>query len=196
MTQYNQNKNSMSEYYNANTTDPKDELLAHVDGNDIVIGGVRREECHNGTSKPWHRNSHVYIINSQDELYLTKRSLTKDTSPGGITVTTAGHVRLNEDPELGAERELMEELCLDVDIHFVKKYKVDYGFEKEFISVYFGRTDQIPKIGNEEVGEIFCMPLVDVVQKIQDGTLVLVPGAQDVIQMLIQDNLLRQELFV
>jgi len=105
-------------------------------------------------------------------------------------------VRLDEDPELGAERELEEELCLDVDIHFVKKYKVDYGFEREYIYVYFGKTDQIPKIGNEEVGEIFSMPLVDVVQNIQNGTLVLVPGAQDVIQLLISDDLLREELFV
>ena len=186
----------MPEYYNTNTTDPKDELLTHVDDNNVVIGGVRREECHNGTTKPWHRNAHVYIINSKGDLYLTRRSLTKDTSSGGITVTTAGHVRLNEDPELGAERELKEELCLDVDVHFIKKYKVDYGFEREFIYVYFGKTDQILKIGNEEVGEVFSIPLVDVIQKVQDGTLVLSPGAQEVIQMLIQDNLLRQELFV
>jgi len=186
----------MPEYYNTNTTDPKDELLAHVDENDIVIDGVKREECHNGSTKPWHRNAHVYIINPNGELYLTRRSSTKDTSPDLFTVTTAGHVRFGEDPELGAERELKEELCLDVDVHFVKKYKVDYGFEREYIYVYFGKTDQIPRIGNEEVGEVFSMPLVYVVQKIQDGSLKLAPGAQDVIQMLISDNLLRQELFV
>ncbi len=186
----------MSEYYNTNTTDPKDELLSHVDDNDIVIDGICREECHNGTTKPWHRNAHVYIVDSQGNLYLTRRSNTKDTSPGGLTVTTAGHVRLDEDPELGAERELKEELCLDVDIHFVKKYKVDYGFEREYIYVYFGKTDQIPQIGNEEVGEIFKKTLVDVIEGIKDGSLVLSPGARDVIQMLIKDNLLKSELFV
>jgi isopentenyldiphosphate isomerase len=186
----------MSKYYNTNTTDPKDELLAHVDENDVEVGGIRREECHNGTTKPWHRNVHVYILNSNNELYLSRRSSTKDTSPNLFTVTTVGHVRVGENPELSAKRELKEELCLDVDVHFVKKYKVDYGFEREFIYVYFGRTDQLPKIGNEEVGEVFSMPLVDVVQKIQDGSLRLAPGAQDVIQMLIQDNLLKQELFV
>ena len=69
-------------------------------------------------------------------------------------------------------------------------------FEREYIYVYFGKTDQIPKIGNEEVGEVFRMPLVDLVQKIQNGSLRLAPGAQDVMQMLIQDNLLRQDLFV
>ena len=185
----------MSEYYNANTTDPKDELLAHVDENDTVIDGIRREECHNGTTKPWHRNAHVYIIDSQGNLYLTRRSSTKDTSPDLLTVTTAGHVRLNEDPELGAERELKEELCLDVDIHFIKKYKVDYGFEREFIYVYFGKTDQIPQIGNEEVGEVFKKPLNEVVESIKDGSLVLAPGAQDVIQLLIQDGLLKLEMF-
>ena len=186
----------MSQYYNDQTTDDRDELLSHVDENDAEIDGIRREECHNGTTKPWHRNAHVYILNSNNELYLTRRSSTKDTSPDLVTVTTAGHVRVGEDPELGAERELKEELCLDVDVHFVKKYKVDYGFEREYIYVYFGKTDQVPKIGNEEVGEVFSMPLVDVVQKIQDGSLRLAPGAQDVIQMLIQDNLLRQELFI
>lgn len=186
----------MSQYYNDQTTDSRDELLSNVDENDVEVGGIRREECHNGTTKPWHRNAHVYILNFNNELYLTRRSSTKDTSPDLVTVTTAGHVRVGEDPELGAERELKEELCLDVDVHFVKKYKVDYGFEREYIYVYFGKTDQIPEIGNEEVGEVFSMPLVDVVQKIQDRSLKLAPGAQDVIQMLISDNLLRQELFV
>jgi isopentenyldiphosphate isomerase len=185
----------MTNYYNDLTTDPKEELLSHVDENDVEMEGIRREECHNESIKPWHRNSHVYIINSQGELYITRRSHTKDTSPDLLTVTTAGHIRYQEDPKESAQRELMEELCLEVDIHFVKKYKVDYGFEREFIYVYFGKTDNVPKIGNEEVGEIIPMPLETVVNGIKDGSLILAPGAQEVVQMLIQENLLRLEMF-
>jgi len=185
----------MTNYYNDLTTDPKEELLSHVDENDVEIEGVRREECHNESIKPWHRNSHVYIINSKGELYLTRRSHTKDTSPDLLTVTTAGHIRYQEDPKESAQRELMEELCLEAPIHFVKKYKVDYGFEREFIYVYFGKTDMIPVIGNEEVGEILPISLEEVVGRITDGSLKLAPGAQEVIRMLVQENLLRQDMF-
>jgi len=185
----------MTNYYNDLTTDPKEELLSHVDGNDVEIEGIRREECHNESIKPWHRNSHVYIINSKGELYITRRSHTKDTSPNLLTVTTAGHIRYGEDPMESAQRELMEELCLEAPINFVKKYKVDYGFEREFIYVYFGKTDNIPQIGNEEVGEIIPMPLEKVVSGIKDESLRLSPGAQDVIQMLIQENLLTLVMF-
>ena len=185
----------MTNYYNDLTTDPKEELLSHVDENDVEIEGIRREECHNESIKPWHRNSHVYIINSKGELYITRRSHTKDTSPDLLTVTTAGHIRYGEDPMESAQRELMEELCLEATIHFVKKYKVDYGFEREFIYVYFGKTDNMPKIGNEEVGDIIPIPLEEVVSGIKNGSFKLAPGAQEVIQMLIQENLLRLEMF-
>ncbi len=185
----------MTNYYNDQTTDPKEELLSHVDENNVEIEGIRREECHNETLKPWHRTVHLYIVNSKGELYLTRRSHTKDTSPDGLTVTTAGHIRYQEDSTDTAHRELMEELGMEVSLKFIKKYKVDYGFEREFVYVYFGKTDAIPVIGNEEVGEIIPMPLGKVVNDISDGSLRLSPGAQDVIQMLIQENLLRLEMF-
>jgi len=185
----------MTNYYNDLTTDPKEELLSHVDENDVEMEGIRREECHNESIKPWHRTVHLYVINNKGELYLTKRSSTKDTSPNGLTVTTAGHIRYGEDPTDTAHRELMEELQLKADLKFMRKYKVDYGFEREFIYVYFGKTDNVPKIGNEEVGDIIPMPLEKVVSDIEDKSLRLSPGAQDVIQMLIHENLLRLEMF-
>lgn len=58
----------------------------------------------------WHRASHVWIINSDNELLISLRSLTKDTCPGYWTMSAGGHVNAGEEPLDAAVRELEEEI--------------------------------------------------------------------------------------
>ena len=60
----------------------------------------------------WHRASHVWIINSNNELLISLRSLTKDIFPGYWTMSAGGHVNAGEDSLDGAVRELEEEIGL------------------------------------------------------------------------------------
>lgn len=123
--------------YNKNTTDNQQELLVEVDENDNVIGAVTREECHNQTRKPWHRTTHIYLFNKKGDLYLSQRSLTKDTAAGLWTVSSGGHIEYGSTPEKTAKKELLEELEILVDLELIDKCSVDYATEKEIISIFF-----------------------------------------------------------
>tara|TARA_R100000027_G_scaffold38198_2_gene28176 strand:- start:3738 stop:4259 length:522 start_codon:yes stop_codon:yes gene_type:complete len=82
-----------------------------VDENDRVIGKETRGEVHR--KKLLHRAIHVFVFNSSGQLYLQKRSATKDTAPNRWVSSCSGHVDSGEDYETAARRELGEELGID-----------------------------------------------------------------------------------
>lgn len=61
-----------------------------------------------------HRAIHVLVFNARGEVFLQKRSLTKDTAPGLWDSSTSGHVDAGEDYDSCAVRELREEIGLVV----------------------------------------------------------------------------------
>ena len=89
-----------------------DELLDVVDAEDRVIGVRRRGDIH--AEGLMHRAVHVLVFNAQGELFLQKRSMSKDEQPGRWDSSAAGHVDSGEDYHQCAERELAEELGIRV----------------------------------------------------------------------------------
>jgi isopentenyldiphosphate isomerase len=85
-----------------------DELFDVVDESDGVIGQAPRGEVH--ARKLNHRAVHVLIHNAAGRLFLQKRSMTKDTFPGGWDSSCSGHVDAGETYGAAALRELGEEL--------------------------------------------------------------------------------------
>ena len=55
----------------------QDELFPIIDEDGNVIGKATRRECHSG-SMLLHPVVHLHVFNSKGELYLQKRSLSKD----------------------------------------------------------------------------------------------------------------------
>lgn len=149
-------------HYNANTTDNQKELLVEVDENDNVIGSVLREICHNQTRKPWHRTTHIYLFDTSGNLYLTQRSMKKDTAAGLWTVSAGGHVSWGSTPEETATREVYEELTLEVVLESLGKVAVDFGTEREVISIFTGVAEKTPKINEEEVQQIKSFQLEEI----------------------------------
>ena len=186
----------MPNYYNKKTIDNPKELLTQVDSNDNVIGPILREECHNKKLIPWHRTTHIYIINSKDELLLTKRSSFKDTAPNEIVISRGGHVRHGEQPLETANRELFEKLGLKLNLKFIKKYKIDYEHEKEIVYVYFGITKKVPIINTDEVTEVIYIPLDRFREDYINKNIILSPGSKDVCDLLLKDNLLNTNNFI
>jgi isopentenyldiphosphate isomerase len=90
-----------------------DELLDVVNDNDEVIGVRRRGEIH--AERLMHRAVHILLFNSQGELFLQKRSLSKDEQPGKWDSSAAGHVDSGEAYLDCACREIEEELGIVVD---------------------------------------------------------------------------------
>ena len=98
------------------------ELLDVLDENGNKTGEVeeRSEIYRKGL---WHRSSHIWIINDNNELLVQKRNPEKSTFPNMWAISVAGHVDSGETSLDTAIRELKEELNLDA-----KKEELEYLF--------------------------------------------------------------------
>jgi len=79
-----------------------------VNSRDEVIGRAPRSEVH--ARGMLHRAVHVLVFNTRGELFLQKRSMTKDREPGLWSTSAAGHVDSGEDYDATVVREMGEEL--------------------------------------------------------------------------------------
>lgn len=128
----------------------KDELLFVVDENNLPLAPKSRKEVH--SKGIWHRSSHIWVVNSQNQILCQKRSNLKDKFPGFWEPYFGGNLEPGEDYLTGAVREGNEELNFGIkkrDLKFFKIFKSEIA--REFISVYFFRLKgQIGKITFEK----------------------------------------------
>jgi 8-oxo-dGTP pyrophosphatase MutT (NUDIX family) len=85
-----------------------DEIVTIVDEHNQVVGALPRREMR--AKRLPHRSTYVLVFNSQSELYVQKRTLTKDVFPGYYDPAAGGVVLAGESYEAGALRELKEEM--------------------------------------------------------------------------------------
>lgn len=113
-----------------------DEIFDIVDERDQVIGQCPRREVHRLGHK--HRAVHVLVFNSKGEVFLQKRSMSKDTHPGVWDSSSSGHLDTGEDYDACAIRELREEIGLVVKEAPQRVFKIDACLEtgQEFVWVY------------------------------------------------------------
>jgi 8-oxo-dGTP pyrophosphatase MutT (NUDIX family) len=86
----------------------EEEVVVIVDEDNNEVGAVPRSEMRAGRLP--HRATYILVFNSKGELFLQKRTETKDVYPGYYDVAAGGVVLAGESYEEGAERELGEEL--------------------------------------------------------------------------------------
>jgi isopentenyl-diphosphate delta-isomerase len=118
------------------------ELFDVVDEQDRVIGTATRAEAHAHGLR--HRAVHVFVFNKGGELYVQKRSATKDTFPGCYDSSASGHVSRGENYDACAVRELREELGIQLSAAQLRKhFKIQACAETgwEFVWVYTVRGD-------------------------------------------------------
>lgn len=102
-----------------------------------TIGKATRQECHSG-KKQLHPVVHLHIFNKAGELYLQKRSQTKDIQPGKWDTAVGGHVDFEEDISTALARETREELGIsDFTPHFITRYVFESEVEKELVHSYY-----------------------------------------------------------
>ncbi|HLA92753.1 MAG TPA: NUDIX domain-containing protein [Actinomycetota bacterium] len=89
-------------------TDPGEELVDVVDEADEVVGSVSRREMR--ARNLLHRCTYVFVLNTAEELYVHRRTETKDVYPGFFDVCAGGVNAAGESYEACAARELEEEL--------------------------------------------------------------------------------------
>lgn len=85
-----------------------------VDEQGNIIDAATRGHCHDG-SKLLHPVVHLHVFNSKGELYLQRRPMWKDIQPGRWDTAVGGHVDLGENIQQALQREVSEELGIDID---------------------------------------------------------------------------------
>jgi 8-oxo-dGTP pyrophosphatase MutT (NUDIX family) len=85
-----------------------DEIVAIVDEHNTVVGAAPRREMR--AKRLPHRSTYILVFNPKGELYVQKRTMTKDVFPGYYDIAAGGVILAGESYELGAERELEEEM--------------------------------------------------------------------------------------
>ena len=112
------------------------ELLDTVDEAGRIIGRETRERCH-GDPSLIHRSVHVFVFNSDGELYLQKRSMNKDVQPGKWDTSVGGHLDLGEEYDDAAQREMEEELGITgIEPQYLYAYLYRNPRESEAIRMY------------------------------------------------------------
>lgn len=95
-----------------------DEIVVIVDEHNNVVGVAPRREMR--AKRLPHRSTYILVFNSQGQLYVQKRTMTKDVFPGYYDPAAGGVVLAGETYEAGAKRELAEELGIhDVPLSYL-----------------------------------------------------------------------------
>ena len=135
-----------------------EEMLDIFDINGNFLGSKPRSFCHSENPGVYHKPVWIWIINSQGQILVQKRALTKKKSPGKWDMPSAGHVDAGETCLSGCVRETNEELGLRVD-------EKDFIFLKEFINkrgwelaqVYLLKTDTRIEDMRIQIEEVECV---------------------------------------
>jgi isopentenyl-diphosphate delta-isomerase len=125
------------------------EILEVVDTADNVIGLATRAEIHQRGLI--HRAVHIFLFNSAGEIYVQRRSASKDRFPERLDSSTAGHVDPGESYEQCARRELGEELGIDADIEEVLREPASEITDNEHVVLYHAWSDLDPSPEPEEI---------------------------------------------
>jgi len=132
-------------------TNVQEEIYDVVDEMDQVIGQATRREIHK--KNLLHRSIHILVFNSKNELFLQKRSMNKDESPGLWDTSSAGHVDSGETYDDCAHRELWEELGIKALLKPLEKIEACQETYQEHAQIYTCRTNTTIKINLDEISE-------------------------------------------
>jgi len=109
----------------------EDELVTIVDERNRVVGAVPRRQMRAG--KLPHRATYVLVFNSRGDLYVQKRTQSKDVFAGYYDVAAGGVILAGESYEEGAVRELEEELGIR-GVPLIRLF--DFSYKDEVVKVW------------------------------------------------------------
>lgn len=134
----------------------------------------------------WHRATYILVLNTQGELCVQRRTLTKEVFPGQLDLAAGGVVGAGEAVHLAARRELAEELGIrGVPLEHVLEFRHSQGGNHIFGSAYIVRFDGPLKLQAEEVDEVFW--LVPEAALALDG---VTPDTRQAVEMLMKAGVL------
>lgn len=130
-----------------------EEIFPLVDEDGKVIGQAPRSICHNGT-KLLHPVIHLHLFNREGQLFLQKRSATKDMQPDKWDSSVGGHIDLGETPEQAALREAREELgVIGIELSYITKHIIETEMERELTYCFYGIYNGVYTFDKNEVAD-------------------------------------------
>ena len=112
------------------------EFLDVVDENDVVIG---KKLSHEVIAKGLcHRSAQVLIFNDEGKFLGQLRAKEKKLFPDMWANSAAGCIRAGEDPDVGAARELKEELGIEVAVR-PHDWKTTHAYPDQNVHIRFHR---------------------------------------------------------
>ena len=113
-----------------------EEIFDVVNKLDEVVGKRPRSEVHR--LGLMHRAVHVLVFNARGEVFLQKRSMSKDRQPGLWDSSASGHLDSGEAYDACAIRELREEIGLRLDAPPLRLFKLSASIEtdQEHVWIY------------------------------------------------------------
>jgi isopentenyl-diphosphate delta-isomerase len=147
------------------------EFVVLVDEQDNAIGTMEKQQAH--IEGVLHRAFSIFIFNSEKELLLQKRASSKYHCGGLWTNACCSHPRENENTQDAANRRLEEEMGMQCSLTPIFTFVYKAGFENgltehEFDHVFFGESNQTPKINTEEVEAYRYISMDDLQQEIKE----------------------------
>jgi len=130
-----------------------EEVFEVVNERDEVVAEAPRSEVHRRGLR--HRAAHVLVFNGGGQLFLQRRSLTKDCFPGRWDSSAAGHLMPGETYDAAAVRELEEELGWKAAEPLERLFKLEAceATGREFVWVYRCWAEGPFRLHHQEIAE-------------------------------------------
>jgi isopentenyldiphosphate isomerase/intracellular septation protein A len=163
----------------------KEEWFPLVDEEGKITGKAPRSVCHDGKSKLLHPVVHLHLFNRLGELYLQKRSMTKDIQPGKWDTSVGGHIGLQEKIEDALFREAREEIGLrEFQPQFIHKYVWESPRERELVFSFVTVSDRMLVIDKTEISEGRFWTIDEIKKNIGKG--IFTPNFENEFDMLLR----------
>ena len=128
-----------------------DEWFDVVNARDEVVGRETRRVVH--ATGLWHRAVHVLVFDAAGRIFLQKRSMKKDLSPGLWDSSCSGHLDAGEDYDTAAVREIGEEIGVRLSAPPERWFRIEACVETgwEFCWIYRLRHEGPFELHPEEI---------------------------------------------
>jgi len=145
------------------------EKIAIVNYDDNIIGFEEKMKVHK--EGILHRAFSVFVFNDKNEVLLQKRADNKYHSAGLWSNTCCSHLCKNQNIDKAAKVRLLSEMGIQCSLLFLGKFEYSVTFENGLIEneidyIFVGKTNEKPKINNEEVSDFKWIEIEKLKQEI------------------------------
>ncbi|MEN8136746.1 MAG: NUDIX domain-containing protein, partial [Thermodesulfobacteriota bacterium] len=150
-----------------------------------VIGEASRQEMR--AKNLIHRASFILVFNDSGELFVQQRTMTKDIYPGCWEIAAGGVVMAGETVEESAERELLEELGVKAELHYLYEMFYEDALNRLYCHIFRTKHNGPFTLQPEEVVQGEFMPIPEIVTRL--GADNLTPDALPILDYLMGNKI-------